>query len=80
MPKCLRASMGVVDTSTSQGRNVCIRYSFEAHDNSLERSIRGVHISFNPYDDFDYRLGFPLPKKHHLGPQNNPESSGPKNL
>jgi hypothetical protein len=37
-PKGLRAPMGVVDTSTSQGRNFCIRSSFGALYTSLERS------------------------------------------
>jgi hypothetical protein len=43
-PKGLWAPMGVVDTSTSQGSNFCIQSSFRAHDSSLERSIRGLHM------------------------------------
>jgi hypothetical protein len=45
---------------------------------SLERSIRGVHIFFEQYHAYGICLGVVVPRKCHLGPQNNPESLGPK--
>jgi hypothetical protein len=36
--------MGVVDTSTSQGRNFCIRSPFGALNSSLEISIREIQL------------------------------------
>jgi hypothetical protein len=43
-PKGLWAPMGVVDTSTSHGRNFCIRSSFGVIDSSLEGSIRELQL------------------------------------
>jgi hypothetical protein len=64
MPKDLRASMGVVDTSTSRGHNFCIRSLFEALNIPSKRSSRGLHIKNGLVD-----------RKCHLGPQNGPRSS-----
>jgi hypothetical protein len=80
MPKGLWASMGVVDTSTFQGHNFCIRSSFGALDTSSKRSSQGVHISFG----LDYAsaqfLGIVVPKKRCLRPQNGLGSSGPEKV
>jgi len=78
MPKGLRAPMGVVDMSTFQGCNFCMRSSFGAHDSSFERSIRGLNIPFGPNHVYNYHLGTVVPKKRHLGPQNDPRCSRPE--
>jgi hypothetical protein len=49
-PKGLWAPMGVVDTSTSQGCNFCIRSLFGALNSSLERSIREIQIFGEKHD------------------------------
>jgi hypothetical protein len=67
MPKGLRASMGIVGTSTSQGRNFYIRSSFGVFYTSSERSNRGVHIPFIPDDAFLILLGAIVPKKCEFG-------------
>jgi len=61
--------MGVVDTSTSQGYNICIQSPFGMLGIPLERYNRGVHI-----------LNGQVDIKPRLGPQKNPRSSGPKNI
>jgi len=74
MPKGCWAPMGVVNTSTSQGCNVCIRSLFGALDTLLERYSRGVHIPFVLASTLGYMLGIFEPKKCRLGPQNGPRS------
>jgi hypothetical protein len=43
-------------------------------------SIQEVHILNNPIHTFGYPLGDAMSKKHRLGPQNGPGSSGPKKI
>jgi hypothetical protein len=69
---------GVVDTSTSRGRNFCIRSPFGALDTLLKKYSQGVHISLNLSCAFSYMLNVVEPKKRHLGPQNDPGSLGPE--
>jgi hypothetical protein len=80
MKKGLWASMGVVDTSTSQERNFCIRSQFGVLVTLLERYSQGVHIIFILVFSFGYMIGDYDPKKHRLGPQNDLESLGPEKL
>jgi hypothetical protein len=74
--------MGVVDTSTSRGRNFCIRSPFGALDTSLERSIRGLQLlTVNIKSRMTHIFfGGLMPKKRRLGPQNGSGSSGPEKL
>jgi hypothetical protein len=65
--------MGVVDTSTSQGRNFGIRSPFGAHDSSLERSIREIQLLGEQHRSMIHVAPRFL-KKHRLGPQNGPGS------
>ena len=39
------APFGQIGVSTSRGRNFGILSSFDAHDTSLERSIRGIQLA-----------------------------------
>ena len=71
--------MGVVDMSTSQGRNFCIRSPFGAFNISLERSIQEIQILGEQH--WSMILVSPcFLKKHRLGPQNDPESLEPEKL
>jgi hypothetical protein len=65
--------MGVVDTSTSQGRNFCIRSPFRALESSFERSIREIKILGEKHQSMIHVAPRFL-KKHRLGPQNGPGS------
>jgi hypothetical protein len=71
--------MGVVDMSTSQGRNFCIRSLFGALDSSLERSIRGIQLLGEKHRS-TIHVAPRFLKKHRLGPQNGSGSSGPEKL
>jgi hypothetical protein len=68
--------MGVIGTSTSQGRTFCIQSLFWEFYTSSKRYIRGVYIPFIPNYVFDYHLGAIMPKIRRLRPQNGPISSG----
>jgi hypothetical protein len=71
--------MGVVDTSTSQGRNFGIRSPFRAQDSSLERYIRGIQLLCEKHQNsFDVSPHFP--KNCCLGSQNGSRSPGLEKL
>jgi hypothetical protein len=46
----------------------------------LERYIRGLKLLRQNSIVISYLVTTTYPKKHHLGPQNGPESSGPEKL
>jgi hypothetical protein len=72
--------MGVVDTSTSRGRNFCIRTMFGVLDTPLESSNRQERVLTSPRHSLWQSLGPRIPKKRRLGPQNGPGSLEPEKL
>jgi hypothetical protein len=59
--------MGVVDTSTSHGRNFCIRSPFGVFDTPLERYIRGLQLLCEKHRVL-FHVSPRFPKKRRLGP------------